>query len=151
MNPISENKNYTLYRLNYNQNTANKQNDYYVTSCFIGESHDWRQVNQHGVYLEKNVNAIGLNSISKWLLSKTQTTNLSLDNMSAKNIIWQTVTNITRKETMGKVHAHARAHTHTHTQDLDPRPKPQFYTYEGWKCHLTQRTLAINQIIYLCL
>ena len=72
MNPISENKNYTLYRLNYNQNTANKQNDYYVTSCFIGESHDWRQVNQHGVYLEKNVNAIGLNSISKWLLSKTQ-------------------------------------------------------------------------------
>ena len=44
MNPISENKNYTFYRLNYNQNTANKQNDYSVTSRFIGESHDWRQV-----------------------------------------------------------------------------------------------------------
>ena len=41
MNPISDFffKN-IFYHLNYNQNTANKQNDYSVTSRFIGEGHD---------------------------------------------------------------------------------------------------------------
>ena len=94
------------------------------------------------------MNAIGLNSISKWLLSKTQTTNLSLDNKSAKNTLWQTVTNITRKETMGKLRAHTGLGPRTKTTILyvwgvevpsDPKDSGYksdsfFYAYKKFHC-----------------